>query len=165
MNLEFESRRFRAALRRFATGVTIVTTRGAAGTPIGMTANSFNSVSLDPPLVLWSLNKTSRNRAVFEQAGHYAINVLCREQADLAARFAAPLADRFAGIPWREGRSGMPLFEGCLAWFECCDGFRYEGGDHVIFVGEVVHFDHCDDRVPLLFHGGAYGEPLLRAGP
>ncbi len=158
MAAELDSRRFRDALRRFATGVTIITTRTSDDVPVGLTANSFNSVSLTPPMVLWSLNKHSRSLDVFLAAGHYAVSVLCAEQMDLAARFAAPIVDRFEGVPWTPGSSGVPLFEGCVAWFECRSVFQYEGGDHVIFVGEVIDFGHSD-RTPLLYAGGAYGVP------
>jgi flavin reductase (DIM6/NTAB) family NADH-FMN oxidoreductase RutF len=157
---ELDSRRFRDALRRFATGVTIVTTLDADGAPVGLTANSFNSVSLTPPLVLWSLNRHSRTLPIFQAASHYAISVLCADQIALAQRFAAPIEDRFAGVEWHRSRSGVPLFEGCVAWFECASHFQYEGGDHVIFVGEVADFGH-GDRVPLLYAGGNYGIPTL----
>ena len=158
MATELDSRRFRDALRRFATGVTIITTSTADGTPVGLTANSFNSVSLTPPMVLWSLNRHSRSLATFVDATHYAVSVLCAEQMPLAARFAAPIEDRFEGVPWSRGASGAPLFEGCVAWFECRSVFQYEGGDHIIFVGEVVDFGHSD-RTPLLYAGGTYGVP------
>ncbi len=158
MTTELDSRRFRDALRRFATGVTIITTSTSDDVPVGLTANSFNSVSLTPPLVLWSLNKHSRSLAVFTDATHYAVSVLCAEQMPLAARFAAPIEDRFEGIPWSPGGSGVPLFDGCVAWFECRSVFQYEGGDHVIFVGEVIDFGHSD-KTPLLYSGGAYGIP------
>jgi 4-hydroxyphenylacetate 3-hydroxylase, reductase component len=158
LTAELDSRRFRDALGRFATGVTIITTNDPDGAPLGLTANSFNSVSLSPPLVLWSLNRRSRNLAVFESATHYAINVLCMDQIALAGRFAAPIENRFEGIEWRRGKAGMPLFDGCVAWFECTSVFRYEGGDHVIFVGQVEDFGH-GDRVPLLYAGGNYSVP------
>ena len=158
MNATFDASHFRHALGRFATGVTIVTTTAPDGVPVGLTANSFNSVSLSPPLVLWSINKRSRSLEVFESSGRFAINVLCADQMPLAARFASPVPDRFDGVEWRTGRSGMPLFDGCVAWFECRLTFKYEGGDHFIFVGEVVDVGHCD-RVPLLYAGGAYGVP------
>ncbi|VVE65883.1 nitrilotriacetate monooxygenase [Pandoraea pnomenusa] len=158
VNATFDASHFRHALGRFATGVTIVTTTTPDGTPIGLTANSFNSVSLSPPLVLWSINKRSRSLEVFETSGRFAINVLCADQMPLAARFASPVPDRFEGVPWRSGRGGMPLFDGCVAWFECNLTFKYEGGDHFIFVGEVVDLHHCD-RVPLLYAAGAYGVP------
>lgn len=158
MTAELDSRRFRDALSRFATGVTIITTIAPDGKPVGLTANSFNSVSLTPPMVLWSINKHSRSLPIFEDASHFAISVLCADQMPLAARFASPVDDRFDGVAWQRGRAGMPLFEGCVAWFECSNAFKYEGGDHFIFVGEVLEFGHSD-RVPLLYAGGAYGIP------
>src|SRR5690606_38684730 len=151
-------RRFRDALRRFATGVTIITTRTGEGVPIGLTANSFNSVSLTPPLVLWSLNKHSRSLPIFLEAEHYAINVLCAEQMKLASRFASPIENRFAGVEWRAGKSNMPIFDDSVSWFECKSVYQYEGGDHVIFVGEVTDFGYSD-RTPLLYAGGNYGVP------
>lgn len=160
MTTELENRRFRDALRRFATGVTIITTSTPEGVPIGLTANSFNSVSLTPPMVLWSLNRHSRSLDAFTAATHFAVNVLCAEQMPLAAQFAAPIEDRFEGVAWSRGGSTVPLFEGCVAWFECRSAFQYEGGDHVIFVGEVVDFGHSD-RTPLLYAGGTYGVPSL----
>jgi flavin reductase (DIM6/NTAB) family NADH-FMN oxidoreductase RutF len=155
---ELDTRRWRDALCRFATGVTIITTRTEDGTPIGLTANSFNSVSLTPPLVLWSLNKHSKSLPVFLNASHYSINVLCADQKHLAARFASPIEDRFEGVEWRSGKAHTPLFHDCVAWFECAGVHQYEGGDHVIFVGEVTDFGH-NDKVPLLYAGGAYGIP------
>ncbi|MEO7335232.1 MAG: flavin reductase family protein, partial [Caldimonas sp.] len=100
---------FRAALGMFATGVTIVTARDAAGLPVGITANSFNSVSLSPPLVLWSLARVAGSMAAFERGSHYAINILAADQHDLAVRFAAKSIDRFAGVPFREGAGGAPV--------------------------------------------------------
>lgn len=158
MAAELDSRRFRDAMRRFVTGVTVITTRGPQNEPIGLTANSFNSVSLAPPLVLWSLNKLSRNLEVFMRTSHYGISVLAHDQVAIANRFASPVEDRFAGIDWVEGRYAMPLFPHCVAWFECRSEFRYEGGDHIIFVGEVTDFGYSD-RLPLLYSGGRYGIP------
>jgi len=158
LTAELESRRFRDALRRFATGVTIITTRTEDGRPIGLTANSFNSVSLTPPLVLWSLNKHSRSLPIFVEAKHYAINVLCADQMSLASRFASPIEDRFEGVQWRGGKDGMPIFDESVSWFECAGVHQYEGGDHIIFVGEVTDFGYSD-RTPLLYAGGAYGVP------
>lgn len=159
MTAELESRRFRDALRRFATGVTIITARTGEGVPIGLTANSFNSVSLTPPLVLWSLNKHSRSLPIFLETKHYAINVLSAEQKDLAARFASPIEDRFEGVEWRSGKATMPIFDESVAWFECTGVHQYEGGDHIIFVGEVTDFGYSD-RTPLLYAGGNYGVPV-----
>lgn len=160
MTAELDTRRFRDAMRRFATGVTIIATRDADDVPVGLTANSFNSVSLTPPLVLWSLNKHSRSLPVFMAARHYSVTVLCAEQMGLAARFASPVDDRFEGVEWHSGSTGTPLFADSVAWFECASVHRYEGGDHMIFVGEVINFGHSD-RVPLLYAGGAYGVPAL----
>lgn len=163
MIAELDSRRFRDALRRFATGVTIITTRSDDGTPIGLTANSFNSVSLTPPLVLWSLNKHSHSLPTFLNTRHYSVNVLCVDQMSLAARFASPIENRFEGVEWRAGKAGTPLFDGCVAWFECASVHQYEGGDHIIFVGEVLDFGHSD-QVPLLYSGGTYGVPVAHPG-
>ena len=147
---------FRAALGMFATGVTIVTARGADGTPVGLTANSFNSVSLTPPLVLWSLARSAGSMPAFERGSHYAINILAADQHALAERFASKALDRFADLTFREGAGGAPILEGAAAVFECFNRSRYEEGDHVIFVGEV---ERCASRAgaqPLIFHGGRY---------
>jgi fatty-acyl-CoA synthase len=157
-----DAQRFRDAMRRHATGVTIIATRDADGRPVGLTANSFSSVSLAPPLVLWCLNKRSRNLDAFMAARHYSVNVLSADQAGLAARFAAPLEDRYAGVDWRSGGSGMPLLAGCVAWFECVIVHRYDGGDHVIVVGEVLDLGHSD-RPPLIHAHGGYGTAKLHA--
>ena len=151
-----DPQQFRAALGMFATGVTIVTVRSADGGLVGLTANSFNSVSLDPPLVLWSLARRAGSMPVFTQGSHYAINILAADQKALAQRFATRDIDRFAGVAWREGAGGAPVLEGSVATFECANRSRYEEGDHVIFVGEV---ERCTARAgaqPLIFHGGRY---------
>lgn len=152
----FSALEFRAALGMFATGVTIVTARGADGQLVGLTANSFNSVSLEPPLVLWSLSQRSMSIATFRSGSHYAISVLGAEQQELALRFAAPVGDRWAGVAWRPGVAGAPLIEGAVAHFECFNKSRYDEGDHVIFVGRVEHCDHRPGAAPLLFHGGRF---------
>lgn len=140
----------------FATGVTIVTVRSAAGELLGLTANSFNSVSLDPPLVLWSLSRDSLSLDAFSTGSHYAINVLSAQQQALAMQFAAPLGDRWAGVAWRAGVAGAPLIEGAVAHFECFNKSRYVEGDHVIFVGQVERCTHVPGAAPLLFHGGRF---------
>lgn len=104
---------------------------------MGLTANSFNSVSLSPPLVLWSLARSAGSMPVFSRGSHYAINILAADQKDLAQRFATRDIDRFAGVAWREGAGGAPVLEGVAAVFECANRSQYEEGDHVIFVGEV----------------------------
>ena len=152
----FSAPEFRAALGMFATGVTIVTARSAGGEVIGLTANSFNSVSLEPPLVLWSLSRAAGSMAVFSAGSHYAINVLAADQRALAERFALRGADRFAGLTFDEGAGGAPLLHGAAATFECFNRSRYEEGDHVIFVGEVERCTHRPGASPLLFHGGRY---------
>lgn len=152
---EDHARRFRSALGAFATGVTIVTTRDAEGRDIGLTANSFNSVSLDPPMVLWSLAKSARSLPAFLAAPHFAVHVLAADQEALSLRFATRGSEKFAGLDIERGASQIPLLRGCSARFQCHTAFRHEGGDHVIFVGAVEAFDHSD-RPPLVFHGGRY---------
>lgn len=151
-----DSQQFRAALGMFATGVTVVTVRAADGSLVGLTANSFNSVSLDPPLVLWSLARRAGSMPVFTRGSHYAINILAADQKDLAQRFATRDIDRFAGVDWREGAGGAPVLAGAVAVFECANRSRYEEGDHVIFVGEVERCTARPGAQPLIFHGGRY---------
>jgi len=146
----------RAALGMFATGVTIVTARRPDGSLVGLTANSFNSVSLDPPLVLWSLSRNAGSMPVFERGSHYAINILAAEQHVLAERFASKTVDRFADVAFREGAGGAPVLEGAAAVFECFNRSQYEEGDHVIFVGEVERCTWRPGLPPLIFHGGRY---------
>lgn len=152
----FSSLEFRAALGMFATGVTIVTARGPDGAPVGLTANSFNSVSLTPPLVLWSLSRRAGSMAAFSAGSHYAINILAADQHALAERFASKSVDRFAGVAWHEGAAGAPVIDGAVAVFECFNRSRYDEGDHVIFVGEVERCAHRAGAQPLIFHGGRY---------
>ncbi len=140
----------------FATGVTVVTARDADGRLIGLTANSFNSVSLEPPLVLWSLALRAGSMPVFARGSHYAINILAADQVELAERFASKNVDRFAGVAWRPGLAGAPVLEGAAAVFECFNRSQYEEGDHVIFVGEVEHCTRREGASPLIFHGGRY---------
>ncbi len=153
----FDARTYRDALGEFATGVAVITTRAADGRPVGVTINSFASVSLDPPLVLWSLGLHSPSLAVFESCSHYAVNILAADQAELSQRFAQSQDDRFAGIETSVGAGGTPLLNGCSAWFECRNELRYPGGDHVILVGYVESF-HRDEKPPLIFYGGRYRE-------
>ena len=153
---DFSPREFRASLGMFATGVTIVTARTASGELAGLTASSFNSVSLDPPLVLWSLAQAAGSMAAFANGQHYAINVLAADQQALAERFAARDTDRWAGVGFTSGVSGAPLLDGVAASFECFNRSQYAEGDHVIFVGEVERCSHNPDVSPLLFHGGRF---------
>ena len=140
----------------FATGVTIVTARTPTGALIGLTANSFNSLSLSPPLVLWSLSQAAGSMPALSTGSHYAINVLAADQKALAERFAGRRDDRWAGVAYTEGASGAPLISGAAASFECFNRSRYEEGDHVIFVGEVERCSHQPGAAPLLFHGGKF---------
>ena len=148
-------RNLRDALGDFATGVTVVTTRGANGQPVGVTVNSFASVSLDPPLVLWSLGLQSPSLAAFEACSHYAINILAADQTEFSQRFSQSQSDKFAGIALTVGAGGTPLLPGCCAWFECRNEMRYPGGDHLILVGYVESFNR-EEKPPLIFHGGRY---------
>ena len=152
----FSTAEFRASLAMFATGVTIVTARTAAGELIGLTANSFNSVSLTPPLVLWSLSQAASTMAAFSAGSHYAINILAADQKALAERFASKRVDRWDGVAFTEGVAGAPLLAGAAASFECFNRSRYQEGDHVIFVGEVERCSHREGAAPLLFHGGRF---------
>jgi flavin reductase (DIM6/NTAB) family NADH-FMN oxidoreductase RutF len=152
----FSTADFRTALGMFATGVTIVTARGADGAPVGLTANSFNSVSLEPPLVLWSLARSAGSMPAFERGSHYAINILAADQHTLAERFASKALDRFADLAFRAGAGGAPILDGAAAVFECFNRSRYEEGDHVIFVGEVERCFARPGAQPLIFHGGRY---------
>ena len=152
----FSKAEFRAALGMFATGVTIVTARSSTGELVGLTANSFNSVSMAPPLVLWSLAKSATSMHAFSTGSHYAINILGADQQALALRFASRDADRFAGVDFVDGVAGAPLLAGAAATFECFNRSRYEEGDHVIFVGEVERCTQRTGASPLLFHGGKF---------
>ena len=147
-------RAFRDALGRFATGVTIVTCLSDRG-PLGITANSFASVSLDPPLVLWSPARASARFDAFVQARAFAIHVMAEDQVETTLRFTRAGED-FEGLNWTEGRDGVPVLPHCLARFECIRNAVHDGGDHAIVVGRVVSAHHGDGR-PLLFADGTYG--------
>ncbi|MFU2489712.1 flavin reductase [Thauera sp. WH-1] len=151
----FDPQDFRAALGTFTTGVTIITTRATDGEPIGITANSFNSVSLNPPLVLWSLAKNARSRDAFTSARFWNVHVLSAAQEELSGRFARQGEDKFAGLELDEGISKAPLLNGCTARFQCRTAFSYDGGDHIIFVGEVLAYDRSE-LPPLVFQSGQY---------
>ncbi|WP_029527750.1 flavin reductase family protein [Polaromonas glacialis] len=160
----FDPKDFRRALGMFATGVTIVTTNAADGTPVGITANSFNSVSLDPPMVLWSLANNSRSLPAFSGSEFWNVHVLSNEQEALSNRFARPSEDKFAGLALDTQASGAPLLPGCSARFQCKNAFKYDGGDHTIFVGEVVQYDSCT-LPPLLYVTGSYALAARKAAP
>lgn len=145
----------RAALGGFATGVTVVTCRGEAGQPVGLTVSSFNALSLDPPLVLWSLRLASPSVAAFDQASHFVINVLGEGQVDLSRRFASGRSDKFEEGTWSAGLGGAPVLAGCAATFECACWSRQTAGDHRLFIGEVL-VSQSQPVPPLVYHGGRY---------
>lgn len=147
---------FRNALGLFATGVTIITTLDGER-PLGLTANSFNSVSLDPKLLLWSMAKSSGVLSTYQRAPGYCIHILGLDQLDLSNTFARPSDDRFAEVEWEPSPSlGLPLIKNCIAYFECESEHQYEGGDHIIFVGKVVSYGTGPERSVLGFHKGKY---------
>lgn len=145
----------RNALGTFTTGVTIITTRDGEEKPVGLTANSFNSVSLDPPLVLWSLAKTALSVPAFTSTNHWNVHVLSSEQQELSMRFSSKGEDKFSGLELDQGVSDAPLIQQCTARFQCRTAFTHDGGDHIIFIGEVIAFDQSE-LPPLAFQSGQY---------
>ncbi|WP_240201629.1 flavin reductase family protein [Pseudomonas sp. PDNC002] len=150
-----DPKQFRQALGAFTTGVTIVTTCGPDGLDYGLTANSFNSVSIDPPMVLWSINKDSSSASAFTQSSHFAVHILATDQEPLSNRFARSGTDKFVDLELQRGVKHVPLLDGCSARFQCKTAYQYEGGDHIILVGEVLAFDRFD-KAPLVFQSGGY---------
>lgn len=146
---------FRRALGQFATGVTAMTTLSPEGEPVGLTANSFNSLSIDPPLILWSIARGTPSFDCFRVKDAFAVNVLSSDQESLARQLAQSSVDKFRGVITREGLAGVPLIEGCVAYLECAVWARYPGGDHDIIVGHVQRVFNIG-RSPLVFHGGAF---------
>jgi flavin reductase (DIM6/NTAB) family NADH-FMN oxidoreductase RutF len=147
---------FRKCLGSFATGVTIITAMGPRGEPVGNTASSFNSVSLDPPLILWSLGRHAHSLKAYLSTDHFAVNVLREGQEDLSLRFATALGNKWEGVAFDTWESGCPILPNALAVFECKIAHTYVGGDHVIFVGEVISAEHDPTGRPLLFYRGSY---------
>lgn len=148
---------FRNCLGQFPTGVCIVTAP-ADEEPLGMTMSSFNSLSLDPPLILFSIDRRSRGLGLWERAPAYAVHVLSQSQRDLSNRFARAGSDKWAGLEYRTGVSGTPLLAGASAVMECVAHAQHDGGDHVLFIARVQHFDVHPDRLPLVFCKGSYNE-------
>lgn len=155
----FDSKAFRRALGNFATGVTIMTAQNAAGQKVGVTANSFNSVSLDPPLILWSIDKRSSSYDVFAEATHFAVNILAADQIEMSNQFARSKDDKYANVDCELGAGQAPVLQECSAVFECERFNIVEGGDHWIIIGRVVNFQD-NGRSPLLYHQGAYSSVL-----
>lgn len=152
---EVTAPQLRSALSQFATGVTIVTCRGRDGRRVGMTANSFNALSLAPPLLLWSLRLASPSAQDFRLASHFAVNVLTQEQVDLSRRFASAVVDKFSQGLWSEGLAGLPVLAASAAVFECAAESQQTAGDHLLFIGRVLRVTESLDA-PLVFHGGRY---------
>ncbi len=140
----------------FATGVTIVTAHSEENQNIGLTVSSFNSVSESPPLVLWSLALKSRSLAAFSTCTHFAIHVLTAEQQSLAEQFSRSMENRFKDVRFQLGAAKTPILEGCAAVFECLNKHQYPGGDHLIFIGEVIRCWHSKSTQPLLYHQGQF---------
>ncbi|MFC3069642.1 flavin reductase family protein [Phenylobacterium soli] len=152
----FDTRAFRDALGAFATGVTVITTVDRDGVPAGVTSSSFNSVSLCPPMVLWSLGRASRSLAAFQGSQRFAVHVLQAGQEPLAAQFASKAQDKFAGLRWSLSDHGTPDLRDCAARFECRTAAEHDGGDHVLILGKVLDLRLAKDAAPLVFHRGAF---------
>lgn len=150
-----DTRALRQAFGQFATGVTIVTTSNSSREPMGVTANSFSSVSLQPPMVLWSLSAAAKSRRAFEKAKYFCVHILAASQKELSELFARQGADKFAEGHWSWGKRAVPLLDDFAARFHCRTTSKLPVGDHIVFVGEVFKFEQTNQR-PLLFHGGQY---------
>lgn len=157
--MSFDPKDFRRALGKFPTGVTVITTRGADGEPIGMTASSFNTLSMDPALILWSIDKSAYSLDAFSKGKGFAINVLRHHQLELSNGFARRGEDKFAGVEISDCSNGAPLLPDTAAWFACTTWEVYEGGDHFIIVGEVTDYSYADNVSSLVFHNGRYAVP------
>jgi flavin reductase (DIM6/NTAB) family NADH-FMN oxidoreductase RutF len=152
---QFDPRDLRRALGQYATGVTVITARAPDGRKIGVTANSFTSVSMDPPLVSWCPASKAPSLPDLTAATHFAVNVLAADQHDLSRQFSTPAEDKFAGVATTEGIAGVPLIDDAIAHFQCRTVQRVEAGDHIIFLGEIEQYD-ADLGEPLVFHSGSY---------
>lgn len=145
----------RKTLGQFATGVTVIAARAADGTLVGLTANSFGALSLDPPLIVWALRKSSPSLPVFEGSDQFVVSVLAEEQVEVSRRFASHAPNKFDGVAHALNEHGVPLIHGATAWFECRTVSRQIAGDHCLFIAEVERFTSAD-AAPLLFHAGGY---------
>jgi flavin reductase (DIM6/NTAB) family NADH-FMN oxidoreductase RutF len=151
----FDRRDYRRALGQFATGVTVVTACTPDGRNIGMTVNSFSSVSLNPPLISWSLSRQAQSFSDFTTITHFAVNVLEAKQHHLSRQFSTPVPDKYAGVDFVKGKAGVPMLNGVIAQFICRKVRQVDGGDHLIFLGEVEEYRYNDGE-PLVFHSGRY---------
>ncbi len=155
--MPLDQRELRNCLGGFCTGVTVVTTlTGPDDRPIGVTVSSFNAVSLDPPLVLFSLDRRASALPAMEAAGRFAVNVLAEDQDELCRRFARPVGDDFADVGYQQWSTGAPILDGCVSSFDCRTWRTYDGGDHVIFLGEVVRMRTRPELRPMLFYRGGF---------
>lgn len=151
----------RSTLGKYPTGVSIITSADDAGLPVGgMTAGTFTSVSLDPPLVAFLPGKSSSSWPRIEETGRFCINVLSAEQEGLCRSFAVSGNDKFAGVDWSPSPSGLPILAGVVIWVECVLREVIDAGDHVIALGEVITMETAQDVDPLVFHGGKYNRPM-----
>lgn len=150
-----DGRALRVALGQFATGVTVVTTRSASGAFVGLTANSFGALSLEPPLISWALRLSSASLPVFLASPRFVVNVLTHAQVDISRLFASSASDKFSHVAHAENQDGMPYLHGAAAWFECHLVSHQNAGDHCLFIAEVERYK-LGDSAPLLFHSGAY---------
>jgi len=154
--MSFDQRTFRDTLGLFVTGVTVITTRDQAMRPVGITANSFNSVSLDPPLILWSVGLNARSLEAFASAKAFAVHILRDDQADLSKRFAKSGDEKFSGLDIEAGLNDVPLLPDCAARLECLPYAQHPSGDHILFIAEVHRLSSDPDAMPLVYHGGRY---------
>ena len=156
MNTSFNIKDFRRALGQFPTGVTVITTVDDNGGPVGVTASSFNTVSIDPPLVLWSVDKGAYSADIMKNSKHFAVNVLASDQVATSNKFADRGEDKFAGVSYQPGLGNSPLFDGCAAQFQCNTWNVVDAGDHLIIIGEVVEYSDNEALSPLVFAAGSY---------
>ncbi|WP_114283993.1 flavin reductase family protein [Candidatus Halocynthiibacter alkanivorans] len=154
---EIDPLALRDVLGKYATGVTVVTTLGDNGAPVGLAANSFTSVSLDPPLILWSLALKAPSLGAFREHSSFVINIMCEESKDLVMNFSRPSTDKFAGVDWQPGLDGAPVLTAASATLECETVERISGGDHEIYIGRVRRISKSE-KAPLLFHQGQFAQ-------
>ncbi len=154
--MTFDARQFRDALGCFATGVSVITSINQQNEPLGVTVNSFSSVSLDPPLILFSLGHGGNHCNEFKQSGKFAVNILSGSQMHLCERFASPIEDRFSDIEYTVGENGVPVFEDSLAILECETFALQEAGDHLVFICKVTNVVAQTEEPPLLFYKGSF---------
>jgi len=157
--MSFDAKDLRRALGQFPTGVTVITTVDSEGNRVGVTASSFNSVSLDPPLILWSIDKRASSASIYASAEHFVVNVLRNDQLGISNRFASRDPEKFSDIDVADGVGGCPMLPGCVAHFQCRTWQVYEGGDHLIIVGEVLDYSYTENVNALVFHNGRYAVP------